>query len=108
MLFEDQYFMVKERNDNKDGQRGGLYQALVSLKYALEYIDKPFCKLTLEHKGDVTFDTYQQIEVKHHAPKCSLGDYHVGIVCSIGVCKMISIRNSYYILQHIFQKPYLY
>lgn len=77
MLFEDQYFMVKERNDNKDGQRGGLYQALVSLKYALEYIDKPFCKLMLEHKGDVTFDTYQQIEVKHHAPKCSLGDYHV-------------------------------
>lgn len=28
MLFEDQYFMVKERNDNKDGQRGGFIKHL--------------------------------------------------------------------------------
>ena len=69
--------MTKERNDNKDGQRGDLYQALVSLKYALEYTDKPFQNLILEHQGDVTFDSHQQIEVKHHAPKCSLGDCHV-------------------------------
>lgn len=69
--------MGKERNDNKDGQRGDLYQALVSLKYALEYTNNPFQNLTLEHHGDVTFDAHQQIEVKHHAPKCSLGDCHI-------------------------------
>lgn len=69
--------MKKDRNDNKDGQRGDYYQALVALKYALEYTDKSFDTLILEHQGDITFDAQQQIEVKHHSPKCSLGDCHV-------------------------------
>lgn len=69
--------MSKQRNDNKDGQRGDFYQALVAIKYAIEYTNKTFDNLTLEHRGDITFDTHQQIEVKHHAPKCSLGDSHI-------------------------------
>ena len=69
--------MAKQRNDNKDGQRGDFYQALVALKYALEYIEKPFNLISLEHFGDVTFDNFQQIEVKHHSPKGTLGDYHI-------------------------------
>lgn len=69
--------MVKEKNDSKDQKRGDFYQALVSIKYALEYSEKLFQTLVIEHKGDVTFDSDLQIEVKHHAPKGSLGDAHI-------------------------------
>ncbi|NCE71882.1 hypothetical protein [Odoribacter sp. Z80] len=64
----------KQKNDDKEGIRGVAYQCLVAVKYALEL--EHFNLLTIEHEGDVTFDSKLQIEVKHHADKPSMGDKH--------------------------------
>lgn len=64
----------KQKNDDKEGIRGIVYQCLVAAKYALEL--EHFDLLTIEHEGDVTFDSKLQIEVKHHVDKPSMGDKH--------------------------------
>lgn len=67
----------KQKNDNKDGQRGDFYQVLVAIKFMLEDVGNSYNNLIIEHQGDVTFDNKLQIEVKHHAPKNTLGDNHI-------------------------------
>ncbi len=64
--------MTKDRNDNKDSDRGRFYQALVAIKYGMEIPE--FNTITIEHLGDITFDDKVQIEVKHHTDKNSLSD----------------------------------
>lgn len=61
----------KQKNDDKEGIRGVAYQCLVAVKYALEL--EHFNLLTIEHEGDVTFDSKLQIEVKHHAESLPWG-----------------------------------
>jgi len=62
-------------HDSRDSKRGDFFQPLVGIMYALsKSVLCDFKKLTIEHHGDVSFDSLCQIETKHHKLQQSLGD----------------------------------
>lgn len=61
-------------HDSRDSKKGDFYQSLVAMKYAFEKEQQEFKTLTIEHKGDVSFDNSLHIETKHHITAKAMAD----------------------------------